>query len=152
MQAPEGLASCVTHLATYAPSLGGPLRDATSGTPDPVQTLRRHALLPQWCDQSSWAEELFNVRAASFDSAASERLMGLRRAQCSSVAGLGLTAPTMGGPAFSATEWQVLLRLWCGAPCFPTAAACNGCGSRTPWVTQGRAINRHFGPQAINHG
>ena len=84
MLAPEGLASCVTHLATFAPALGGPLRDATSVTPDPVQALRRHALLQQWCDQSSWSDELFNVRAASFDSAASERLMRLRRAQSSS--------------------------------------------------------------------
>ena len=128
--APDGLASCVTHLATVAPALGIPLRDATSGSADPVQALRRHALLPQWRDQSAWSEELFKVRAASFDSAVSERLMGLRRAQSSSGAGLWLTAPIMGGPAFSAVEWQLLLRLRSGAPCFPTSASCNGCGSQ----------------------
>ena len=128
--APAAMDKCIEHLATFAPALGGPLLSTAHGQSDPVPAFRRHSLSSQWTDQSLWSEELYKVRSMAFDAGASERFLGLRRAQTSAGVGLWLTATPAAGPSFSSVEWQLLLRFRCGAPCFTSSPSCSGCGSR----------------------
>ena len=126
---PSGMVDSVARLAVAAPALGQTLRRTLAESQNPIQQTRSHVLFPQWCDQSTWAEEIHTCRAASFDRDVSERLRGLRSAQRCAGAGLWMTAVPGAGPAFSSAEWQLLLRFRCGAPCFVAPARCSGCSS-----------------------
>ena len=121
---PVGFEAAVSQLAVDAPALGRPLLVALQSSG--VSGLRDHSLRSRWSDQSAWAEEVFRLRAESFDSAANVRLQGLRAAQECAGAGLWLTA-TPGAVHFAASEWQLLLRFRVGAACYSPGANCAGC-------------------------
>ena len=128
----------VHRLAVVAPHLGKPLAALCEQHAPAAAVLEaaRHALFSQWCQQSAWTEELHGAQSTAFDQAVTARLGALRKSQESPGAGLWLTAipgKTLGhgGPecAFSAEEWQLLLRARVGAPCFPSGSCCAGCGA-----------------------
>jgi hypothetical protein len=123
---PAGFTDAVMRLSVQASGLGAPLQEVLSS--GGVHLTRQHPLMRQWCDQSAWSEEIYHKRAALFDSATTERLQGLRRAQESPGAGLWLTALPDHQTRFSASEWQLLLRFRVGVPCFVPASRCAGCG------------------------
>ena len=83
---PAGFTDAVMRLSVQASNLGAPLQEALSA--GGVNKARQHSLLRQWCDQSAWTDEIYCKRAAAFDSATTERLRGVRRAQESLGAGL----------------------------------------------------------------
>ena len=93
---PAGFMDAVMRLSVQAASLGAPLQEALST--GGVHRARQHPLMRQWCDQSAWSEEIYNKRAAVFDSVTTERLQGLRRAQESAGAGLWLADCPSGPP------------------------------------------------------
>ena len=121
---PIGFQTAIMNLAACSPALGRPLLATlqTSG----VSGIRNHPLRARWADQSSWSEEIFRLRAASFDNSADQRLQGLRAAQECTGAGLWLTA-TPGSSQFAASEWQSLLRFRVGAFCYAQGSVCAGC-------------------------
>ena len=126
-QPPDGLIEVIQTLVTKAPQLGGPLAQAL--TANGTAAAKVHHLLPQWCSQSSWTDEITQGATVIFDTEAQERLRSLRKLQTASNAGLWLTAAphSTSSPTFSAREWQLLLQFRTGIPITQPNPTCRAC-------------------------
>ena len=141
--APLGLSQVLATLASVAPNLGNPLAAALSL--NGLTAVRQHQLLPQWCTQGSWNDEVVQHLANTFDTNVQERLQSLRTLQQAPQAGLWLTAQPLGTPdepSFSPQEWQLLLKNRIGMPCYPQNPICQTC--RQPMDSMGdHALSCH---------
>ena len=126
-QPPDGLIEVIQTLVTKAPQLGGPLAQAL--TANGTAAAKVHHLLPQWCSQSSWTDEITQGATVIFDTEAQERLRSLRKLQTAANAGLWLTAAphSTSSPTFSAREWQLLLQFRTGIPITQPNPTCRAC-------------------------
>ena len=107
---PPGFKDIISSLAANAPNLGKPLTEALEL--NGLAAAKQHLLLPQWCSQSAWCDELLRRVIANFDQDVEDRLRNLRKLQLAPNAGLWLTAcpHSPNSPFFSPEEWQLLLR------------------------------------------
>ena len=108
---PNGLSQVLAELAAVAPHLGNPL--VTTLQLNGLTAVRQHQLLPQWCSQGSWTDEVIQHQTTTFDTSVQERLQSLRKLQLAPHAGLWLTAQPRcapNAPSFAPEEWQLLLK------------------------------------------
>ena len=69
---PSGWIDVLGQLATVAPNLGQPLLNAFQASGP--SSVRQHQLLPQWCTQGTWADEIVQTLSKNFDENVEERL------------------------------------------------------------------------------
>jgi hypothetical protein len=125
LQPPDGMMEVVSLLGSAIPSLGAPLKACQSLT-----AVYRNPLMVKWCQQNAWQTAHWEVLAATWDSAVTERLRCLRNLHLAPHAGSWLTAlPSVGPDRLSAPEFQLLLRFRTGANLYDPGGTCKCCNS-----------------------